>query len=89
MKYILGLLLLVSLGATADELATKSDVGKIALTKSLCDTNVPPSFIYRAYATEGEKIHEGCWYREESAVYIFFPELNATAVYNPDLFKPD
>ena len=48
---------------------------------------------YAAYATEkGHANHEGCWKVDvvdrTSAVLVYFPEIDATAVYNPKLFKP-
>ena len=36
--------------------------------------------------------HEGCWRRDivdrAEAILIYFPEIDATGVYNPKLFHP-
>ena len=77
------------------EFSMKSETGEIVLTEEPCEfikmglKNYP----YAAYATEkGHPNHEGCWRRDivdkSEAVLIYFPEIEATGVYNPRLFKP-
>ena len=51
------------------------------------------NYPYAAYATEvGHANHEGCWRMDTvngmRSVLIYFPEIDATGVYNPELFKP-
>lgn len=77
------------------ELVMKTDSGEIVLTSEPCTFTKMglQGYEYAAYATEqGHANHEGCWQRDsyegKSSVQIFFPEINATAVYNPNLFKP-
>jgi len=77
------------------EMSMKTDVGEVVLTTEECIfikmglRNYP----YAAYATEkGKANHEGCWRKEDvngmSSVLIYFPEIDSTAVYNPQLFSP-
>jgi hypothetical protein len=78
-----------------DEMVMKTETGEVVLTTEPCEfikmglTNYP----YAAYATEkGHANHEGCWRMDivdrMSAVLVYFPEIDATAVYNPKLFIP-
>ena len=77
------------------EFSMKSETGEVVLTKEPCEyikmglKNYP----YAAYATEiGHANHEGCWRMDivngMRSVLIYFPEIDATGVYNPELFKP-
>jgi hypothetical protein len=77
------------------EFSMKTETGEIVLTKEPCEfikmglKNYP----YAAYATEqGHANHEGCWRMDDikgmRSVLIYFPEIDATGVYNPELFKP-
>lgn len=77
------------------EMSMKTDVGEVVLTTEECIfikmglRNYP----YAAYATEkGKANHEGCWRKDDvngmSSVLIYFPEIDSTAVYNPQLFSP-
>jgi hypothetical protein len=77
------------------EFSMKSETGEVVLTKEPCEfikmglKNYP----YAAYATEkGHANHEGCWRMDNvngmRSVLIYFPEIDATGVYNPELFKP-
>lgn len=77
------------------EFSMKTETGEIVLTKEPCEfikmglQNYP----YAAYATEkGHANHEGCWRMDDikgmRSVLIYFPEIDATGVYNPELFKP-
>ena len=77
------------------EFSMKSETGEVVLTQEPCTfikmglKNYP----YAAYATEtGHANHEGCWRRDvvdrTEAILIYFPELDATGVYNPRLFSP-
>ena len=77
------------------ELSMKSETGELVLTSEPC-TFIPmglKNYPYAAYATEtGHANHEGCWRRDivdkTEAILIYFPEINATGVYNPRLFQP-
>ena len=77
------------------EFSMKSETGEVVLTSEPCTfikmglKNYP----YAAYATEtGHANHEGCWKRDivdkSEAILIYFPEIDATGVYNPKLFQP-
>ena len=77
------------------EFSMKSETGEIVLTEEPCTfikmglKNYP----YAAYATEvGHANHEGCWRRDivdrAESILIYFPEIDATGVYNPKLFHP-
>lgn len=77
------------------EMAMKTDVGEIVLTSEECTFKKMglQGYEYAAYATEkGHANHEGCWridvVNNMSSVLVYFPEVDATAVYNPQLFKP-
>ena len=77
------------------ELIMKTDVGEVVLTDQECIFKKMglQGYEYAAYATEkGHANHEGCWRKDmidgKSSVQIYFPEIDATAVYNPALFKP-
>lgn len=77
------------------EYSMKTETGEVVLTQESC-TFIPmglKGYPYAAYATEkGHANHEGCWKMDivgkYRSVLIYFPEIDATAVYNPDLFKP-
>lgn len=77
------------------EFSMKSETGEVVLTQEPCTfikmglKNYP----YAAYATEkGHANHEGCWRLDNingmRSVLIYFPEIDATGVYNPELFQP-
>lgn len=79
-----------------NKLVMPTDVGKIVITTMPCGINygaqkVP--FLFHAYATEltqgMEIIHQGCWFREDLAVQIHFPEIDAVATYHASYFKPE
>ena len=81
--------------ALPQELAMTTEVGEVVLTSELCIFTKQglQGYDYAAYATEkGHANHEGCWktdsYEGIRAVYIFFSELNQTAVFDARLFKP-
>ena len=77
------------------EMVMKTDVGEVVLTVEECmfiKTGLK-NYPYAAYATEkGHANHEGCWRKDNvngmSSVLIYFPEIDSTAVYNPQLFSP-
>ena len=77
------------------EFSMKSETGEVVLTSEPC-TFIPmglKNYPYAAYATEvGHANHEGCWRRDVvdrvEAILIYFPEIDATGVYNPRLFQP-
>ena len=77
------------------EMSMATEAGEVVLTLEEC-TFIKMGlrgYPYAAYATDkGKANHEGCWKKEEvnhmEAVLIYFPEIDATAVYNPQLFKP-
>ena len=77
--------------AQTEEMAMKTESGEIVLTIQPC-TIKDLDFQYYGYATEvNHANHEGCW-RVSSldgmgSIELYFPEINATAVYNPKLFK--
>lgn len=98
-KKLLALSLLLSSTAYAgDELYMQTDVGYVVLTKQACEYKFdhPTNFKYRAYATDvnAKEPHEGCWYLDSveaaggtmGSINIYFPEINATAYYNPNIF---
>ena len=99
---LLALLTLSALPSSADSLPQQmsmaTDVGEIVLTVEKCDiAGLPEKYEWKAFATEaGHDDHPACWYKEAAhseagpmyAVAVFFPEINATAVFNPQLFKP-
>lgn len=77
------------------ELSMKTDTGEVVLTVEECTFTKMGlrGYPFAAYATErGKANHEGCWKKDDingmSAVMIYFPEIDATAVYNPQLFTP-
>ena len=77
-----------------DEMVMKTDTGEVVLTKEPCEFTKMglQGYPYAAYATDkGHANHEGCWkidiVRNMSSVLIYFPEIDATAVYNPALFE--
>jgi len=77
------------------EMSMATETGEVVLTLEEC-TFIKMGlrgYPYAAYATEnGHANHEGCWKKESvnnmESVLIYFPEIDATAVYNPQLFKP-
>jgi len=94
---LISLSLFFSLAYSAEvlEMVMPSETGEIVLTKEPCTfikmglKNYP----YAAYATEkGHANHEGCWKTDIvdrfSAILVYFPEIDGTAVYNPKLFAP-
>lgn len=77
------------------EFSMKSETGEVVLTSEPCEFIKMglEGYPYAAYATEiGHANHEGCWRRDivdkSEAILIYFPEINATGVYNPKLFLP-
>lgn len=77
------------------EMSMATETGEVVLTLEECTFTKMGlrGYPYAAYATDkGKANHEGCWKKEDinnmSAVLIYFPEIDATAVYNPQLFKP-
>ena len=77
------------------EMTLKTETGELVLTTEPCEFTKMglKDYPYAAYATEkGHANHEGCWKVDvvdrSSAILVYFPELDATAVYNPKLFKP-
>ncbi|NDB61011.1 hypothetical protein EB001_21595 [bacterium] len=77
------------------ELVMKTDVGEVVLTTEECTFKKMGlrGYDYAAYATEkGHANHEGCWrmdvINDMKSVLIYFPEIDSTGVYNPQLFKP-
>ena len=77
------------------EMSMATEAGEVVLTLEEC-TFIKMGlrgYPYAAYATDkGKANHEGCWKKESvnnmESVLIYFPEIDATAVYNPQLFKP-
>ena len=77
------------------EYSMKTETGEIVLTQEPC-TFIKmglKGYPYAAYATEkGHANHEGCWKTDivdrYKAILIYFPEIDATGVYNPQLFSP-
>jgi len=81
--------------ALPKELAMKTETGEIVLTTEECTLKKQglQGYDYAAYATDkGHPNHEGCWksdsYEGKHAVYIYFPEINQTAVFDAKLFQP-
>jgi hypothetical protein len=77
------------------EMSMATEAGEIVLTTKECIfTKLGlQGYDYAAYATErGHANHDGCWksdnYEGKQAVYIYFPEINQTAVFDAKLFKP-
>ena len=77
------------------EMSMATEAGEIVLTTEECIFKKQglQGYEYAAYATErGHANHEGCWksdnYEGKHAVYIYFPEINQTAVFDAKLFKP-
>ena len=77
------------------EMSMITEAGEIVLTSEECIFKKQglQGYDYAAYATErGHANHEGCWksdsYEGKQAVYIYFPEINQTAVFDAKLFKP-
>ena len=77
------------------EMSMPTEAGEIVLTTEECIFKKQglQGYDYAAYATEkGHANHEGCWksdsYEGKHAVYIYFPEINQTAVFDAKLFKP-
>jgi len=77
------------------QMSMKTETGEIVLTTEECIFKKMglQGYEYAAYATElGHANHEGCWksdsYEGKHAVYIYFPEINQTAVFDAKLFQP-
>jgi hypothetical protein len=77
------------------EMVMKTETGEVVLSTEPCEFIKMglKGYPYAAYATEkGKPHHEGCWKVDVvdrfSAVLVYFPEIDATAVYNPKLFSP-
>ena len=77
------------------EMSMATEAGEIVLTTAECIFTKQglQGYEYAAYATDrGHPNHEGCWksdrYEGKQAVYIYFPEINQTAVFDAKLFKP-
>ena len=77
------------------EMSMATEAGEIVLTTTECTfTKLGlQGYDYAAYATDrGHPNHEGCWksdsYEGIRAVYIFFSDINQTAVFDARLFKP-
>jgi hypothetical protein len=77
------------------EMSMPTEAGEIVLTTEECIFKKQglQGYEYAAYATDkGHANHEGCWrsdsYEGKHAVYIYFPEINQTAVFDAKLFKP-
>jgi len=77
------------------EMSMATEAGEIVLTSEECAFKKQglQGYDYAAYATErGHANHEGCWksdsYESKQAVFIYFPEINQTAVFDAKLFKP-
>jgi len=80
---------------TIKQMSMKTDSGEIVLTTEECAFKKMglQGYEYAAYATEtGHANHEGCWksdsYEGKHAVFIYFPEINQTAVFDAKLFQP-
>jgi len=94
---VLWVLLLEYLHAqeTIKQMSMKTESGEIVLTTEECTFKKMglQGYEYAAYATEtGHANHEGCWksdsYEGKHAVFIYFPEINQTAVFDAKLFQP-
>ena len=77
------------------EMSMATEAGEIVLTTTECTFKKEglQGYDYAAYATDkGHPNHEGCWksdrYEGKQAVYIYFPEINQTAVFDAKLFQP-
>jgi hypothetical protein len=77
------------------EMSMVTEAGEIVLTSEECIFKKQglQGYDYAAYATDkGHPNHEGCWksdsYEGKHAVYIYFPEINQTAVFDAKLFQP-
>jgi hypothetical protein len=77
------------------EMSMITEAGEIVLTSEECIFKKQglQGYDYAAYATDkGHPNHEGCWksdsYEGKHAVYIYFPEINQTAVFDAKLFQP-
>ena len=77
------------------EMSMATEAGEIVLTTEACIFTKQglQGYEYAAYATDkGHPNHEGCWksdsYEGKQAVYIYFPEINQTAVFDAKLFQP-
>ena len=77
------------------EMSMTTETGEIVLTSEECIFKKMglQGYDYAAYATDkGHPNHEGCWksdsYEGKHAVYIYFPEINQTAVFDAKLFQP-
>jgi len=78
-----------------NEMVMVTEVGEIVLTTKECPFKKDglQGYEYIAYATEqGHANHAGCWksdsYEGKHAVFIYFPEINQTAVFDAKLFQP-
>lgn len=84
----------VALAELPQELVMHTDVGRVAITSKECPQKNKYGFNYEAYATEyttqGVVRHEGCWYKKEDLVYIWFynEEEPIVATYKDYHFKP-
>lgn len=81
--------------ADIKEFSMKTETGEVVLTREPCEFIKMglKGYPYAAYATDkGHANHEGCWTMDIvdrfKAVKVYFPEIDATAVYNPALFGP-
>lgn len=71
------------------ELAIKTDVGEVVLTVNDCKVENNHGFIYEAYATDGDKTHNGCWFKDHDIVNILFYDepIKLVATFRDYMFK--
>lgn len=72
------------------ELALKTEAGEVVLTVTECPIINSQGFNYRAYATDGAIIHEGCWSIDHDIINIIFyqEEQALMATFRKHLFTP-
>lgn len=71
------------------EMVIKTDVGEVVLKTNACKVDNNRGFIYKAYATDGAVVHNGCWFKDHDIVNILFYDepVKLVASFKDYLFK--
>lgn len=71
------------------ELSVKTVTGEVTLTTKPCKVDNNHGFEYEAYATDGDIIHNGCWFKDHDIVNILFYDepIKLVATFKDYLFK--
>lgn len=50
----------------------KTDVGEIVLNLEACNPPSHPEFKYTAFSSDGNDIHQGCWYEDHDIINVWW-----------------